>query len=1033
MSDIMRPIPFGSLMNWILAERKQKSQVFGVARPFVMTGEKTLSLFGEKLETPFGPAAGPHTQLSQNIIAAYYAGSRFFELKTVQTLDGEDLPVAKPCIDAADECYNCEWSTELRVPQAFAEYVRAWYALKLISREFGLGQPDGFMFNMSVGYDLEGIKSPKIDSFIEGLKDASGTEAWRECREWTLANLERFSRVDRDFVDRISPKVCTSITLSTLHGCPPQEIERIAAYLIEEKGLNTFVKCNPTMLGYEFARRTLDELGFGYVEFDDHHFKGDLQFEDAAPMFRRLLARAEARGLSFGLKLTNTCPVDNRGDALPGEEMYMSGRALYPLTVALARKLSREFRGSLRISYSGGADYYNIGELYAAGIWPITLATTLLKPGGYQRLTQIAEKLLAMPYKEFTAVDVAALDRIADGLGDAPRNRKSAKPLPPRKLAEKVPLFDCFTNPCQGGCPIHQDIPAYVTLAGEGRYLEALKVILEKNPLPFITGTICGHRCMEKCTRNFYEEPVRIRQTKLLAAERGYEELLAERQSGAKAEAAAGAKGKAGGDAPKARVAVVGGGPAGMAAAYFLAREKVPVTVFEKAASLGGVVRQVIPEFRIADAAIDKDVELLKATGAEIRTACEVKSPAGLAAAGYSHLILAIGAWRPGRLVLEEGQALDALEFLRLFKADDPSLALGRRVVVAGGGNTAMDAARAARRWPGVEKVSLVYRRDRRYMPADEEELALALEDGVEFLELLAPASLKDGVLTCEKMALGAPGPDGRRQPGPTGQLVKMPCDRLISAVGEGLDSGFYAGFGLSLDSKGRPELDEGTGEVKRSGEKTDFTGKIYVAGDGRRGPATVVEAIADSARIARAILLELGLSHREHPLACSHGAASAIEKRGVLCTAAEAGNEGERCLDCGTVCESCVQVCPNRANIWVRIEGKEKTQIVHMDGMCNECGNCATFCPYDSAPYQDKLTLFDNMEDFENSENQGFVLTDRERGAFMVRLEGHVFKWCPREAKLKARVGGEELKNMPDGLRSLLAALLFDYDYLLK
>ena len=99
MSDIMRPIPFGSLMNWILAERKQKGQVFGVARPFVMTGEKTLSLFGEKLETPFGPAAGPHTQLSQNIIAAYYAGSRFFELKTVQTLDGEDLPVAKPCID----------------------------------------------------------------------------------------------------------------------------------------------------------------------------------------------------------------------------------------------------------------------------------------------------------------------------------------------------------------------------------------------------------------------------------------------------------------------------------------------------------------------------------------------------------------------------------------------------------------------------------------------------------------------------------------------------------------------------------------------------------------------------------------------------------------------------------------------------------------------------------------------------------------------------------------------------------------------
>ena len=134
MSDIMTPIPFGKLMNWILEENK-KGAVFGIKRPFIADPDKTYEIFGRKLETPFGPAAGPHTQLTQNIVASYVAGSRFFELKTVQKLDGEDLPVSKPCIKADDECYNCEWSTELYVPQAFDEYVKAWFACKVLARE----------------------------------------------------------------------------------------------------------------------------------------------------------------------------------------------------------------------------------------------------------------------------------------------------------------------------------------------------------------------------------------------------------------------------------------------------------------------------------------------------------------------------------------------------------------------------------------------------------------------------------------------------------------------------------------------------------------------------------------------------------------------------------------------------------------------------------------------------------------------------------------------------------------------------------
>ena len=278
MSDIMRPIPFSQLMNWIIEEHKTQDAIFGVRKMVTTNQEGALPIFDERIETPFGPAAGPNTQLAQNIVASYVAGSRFFELKTVQVMDGEELSkcVNKPCIVAQDECYNCEWSTELEVPQAFAEYVKAWFACHLIAREYGLGSPDGFVFNMSVGYDLEGIKSPKVDAYIEGMKDASGSDVWNECRAWALANLDKFEHVDAAFVESIPARVSNSITESTLHGCPPAEIERIATYLITEKGLNTYIKCNPTLLGYEFARQRLNELGFDYLRDNMAIYKQEL-------------------------------------------------------------------------------------------------------------------------------------------------------------------------------------------------------------------------------------------------------------------------------------------------------------------------------------------------------------------------------------------------------------------------------------------------------------------------------------------------------------------------------------------------------------------------------------------------------------------------------------------------------------------------------------------------------------------------------------------------------------------------------------
>lgn len=429
-------------------------------------------------------------------------GCRFFELKTVQILDGEDLPVNKPCILADDECYNCEWSTELYVPQAYAEYVKAWVAIKALSKEWGLGSEDGFVFNISVGYDLAGIKSEKIDTYINDMMEAKDHPVFKACIAWLKAHKEEFTHLTEEDIDQIPSRICRSVTVSTLHGCPPQEIESIASYLLTEKGLHTFVKCNPTLLGYEEARQIMDRMGYDYVAFGEFHFKDDLQFEDAVPMLGRLDALAKENGLEFGVKITNTFPVDVTKKELPSEEMYMSGKSLCALSLSVAHRLSRAFDGKLKISYSGGADYFNIDKIYSLGIWPITVATTLLKPGGYDRDVQIAQKLASQTYDRFKGVDIEGLEKLIAKVKEDPHHVKPVKPLPSRKVEEKVPLLDCFMAPCMEGCPIHQDIPAYVKLTGEGRYKEALEVILKKNPLPFMTGTLCNHRCMGRCSRN---------------------------------------------------------------------------------------------------------------------------------------------------------------------------------------------------------------------------------------------------------------------------------------------------------------------------------------------------------------------------------------------------------------------------------------------------------------------------------------------------------------------------------------------------
>lgn len=990
MSDKMTCMSFAQLMNWVIREHDTKGTVFGVRRPYRADREKDWKIFDRSLETPIGPAAGPNSQLAQNIIASYYAGARFFELKTVQIMDGPELAacVNKPCIKADDEGYNCEWSTELYVPEAQDEYIKAWFILHVMAKEYGLGAQDGFQFNISVGYDLAGIRSPKIDLFIDSMKDAKDTETWKTCKSYLEEHMDDFKNFTKEDLDGIPSAICNSVTISTLHGCPPREIESIADYLLEEKGFHTFIKCNPTLLGYEFARETMDQMGYDYLVFGRFHFEDDLSYADAVPMLTRLMEKADGLGLQFGVKITNTFPVDVKEGELPSEEMYMSGKALYPLSISLAAKLSREFDGKLRIAYSGGADAFNIDRIVECGVWPVTAATTILKPGGYQRLEQMAKKLEPLAGKEFTGIYVEKLNELALSAVTDAHHVKAAKIPPSRKSSQPVPLMNCFTAPCEEGCPIHQDVSTYMKLWEEGKPEEGMRVILDKNALPFITGTICAHPCMSRCTRNFYESPVRIRDTKLAIANKTFDKIL----DGIKPAECSGKK-----------VAVVGGGPAGMAAACYLARAGVSVTVYEKREALGGIVNFVIPDFRIDSETIAKDAAFLEKLGVNFRFNREITSVEDLKTEGYDAVILAVGAYKRGSLNVEGCEVVNALDFLETFNKKKGNVDLGQNVVVIGGGNTAMDTARAAKRSAGVKKVSLVYRRTRRYMPAEEEELLLALQDGVEFAELLAPVKWKDGKLVCQKMVLGEKDAAGRAGVAAVDEYVEISADTVIAAVGEKVPGDFYEANGIRVDEKGRPEV---------SGKLESSASGVYIIGDGLYGPSIVVKAMAQAKQAAEAII---GAS-------VSSDVAAAAEKekiygkKGILFEPADAGCEGKRCLSCSTVCENCVDVCPNRANISVKVPGFDMAQIIHVDYMCNECGNCNSFCPYSTAPYKSKFTLFANEADMRDSKNDGFVVLDAAAKKYKVRFLGK-------------EMDGD--KVFP-GLRSIMDAVVDDYAFML-
>lgn len=295
-------------------------------------------------------------------------------------------------------------------------------------------------------------------------------------------------------------------------------------------------------------------------------------------------------------------------------------------------------------------------------------------------------------------------------------------------------------------------------------------------------------------------------------------------------------------------------------------------------------------------------------------------------------------------------------------------------------------------------------------MPADEEELEMAVEDGVEFMELLAPVKLEDGKLLCRVMKLGDHDASGRRGVVETDEEKEIPADTVIAAVGEKVPTEFYEANGIHVNDRGRALVNEETCETNLEG--------VYVVGDGLGGPATVVEGIRDGRKAAEAVIGE----SLADDIVSQTDEETVYNRRGNLADASGDKEESGRCLGCEGICENCVEVCPNRANISIRVPGMEKHQIIHVDYMCNECGNCKSFCPYDSAPYLDKFTLFADEKDMDDSKNQGFTVLDREAVKCKVRFFGDTYVWTK----------GEETR-IPEGLLKLMETVCRDYGYLLR
>lgn len=504
--------------------------------------------------------------------------------------------------------------------------------------------------------------------------------------------------------------------------------------------------------------------------------------------------------------------------------------------------------------------------------------------------------------------------------------------------------------PCRKACPAEVNVQAYIALASQGRFKEALEVIRKYIPLPAVCGRVCFSPCEEKCTRKNIDEALSIRALKRLIADYELKKGTYEKPK----------------PIPKKhseKVAIIGSGPAGLAAAYELIKLGYPVTVFEKAPKPGGMLRECIPEYRLPKSVLDIEIQYLVDLGVEIKNNMALGKEItidSLFNQGYKAVFLGIGAQKSQSINVEGENlqgVLHSLEFLREVNYGK-KVELGNKVAVIGGGNVAMDAARTAKRL-GADEVTVIYRRTEKEMPAHSREIEEAKLEGIKFLFLTAPKRFvgENGKVTsieCIKISLGPPDETGRRRPIPIqGSEFMFPVDTVILAIGEMPDISFLPRE-VEVTQRNTIAVDPTTLETKMLG--------VFAGGDVVTGPSSVIEAIAAGKRAAFSIdryLKGFDLKAGREEKICETNWVSnekALEKkprqqmsflspeqriRGFheveIGFNVENGlREARRCLFCGP-CDQCLgDLC-------------EPDDALVDEDRCIACANCEKICPYEA------------------------------------------------------------------------------------
>lgn len=469
------PYPFGRLATRMLRELDERGSCFDLPSSKFYTGADGLDLsvdfHGARASTPLGPAAGPHSQMAQNIALSWLGGSRIIELKTVQILD--ELTIPRPCIDMRTVGYNVEWSQELKLQQSLEEYVKGMMLVEILRASGKLGLAEGAgdtIYDMSVGYDLAGIMSPTVRAFLLGMRDCTALiEQFRAEIPDELAWARGL-----DYRTTISD----TLTLSTFHGCPPDEIERIIDHLLNEHALHCVIKLNPTLLGKARVDELLHErMGYHDIHAPASAFEKDTKWDQMVGFVTRLKATADSLGLGLGVKFTNTLLVEHDGDFIPSteKEKYLSGHALHPIAMNLVGDFRREFGPGIPVSFSAGIDRGNFPDAVALGLTPITVCSDLLRQGGFARqagyfeaLGKRMNDLGARTIDGFIIKSATAgsttptreqailmnTERYAQTVADDSRYGAAANSKPPKKIGSMLELFNCITcDKCIPVCP----------------------------------------------------------------------------------------------------------------------------------------------------------------------------------------------------------------------------------------------------------------------------------------------------------------------------------------------------------------------------------------------------------------------------------------------------------------------------------------------------------------------------------------------------------------------------------------------------